>query len=245
MTPTSYDVPVARLRIAVAQNRSWRGVLRTLGLTAPRAGRLLRARCDAEGIGYAHFSSRSWTDAQLRAAAPAADWTALLAALGYAADSGSARATIRKHAVRLGLDLHHLEPAGGRREVADAFCAQPQLDHLRAAGSYLVAAACALAGHKVAWPLEPAPYDLLVDDGRLHRVQVKTTSRRVDGAWTCKLTRARSGHRDWYTTDEIDWFGIVDGELSVYLVPSAVVDGLGTIVVRAYDAYRVPRLAAS
>ena len=109
----------------------------------------------------------------------------------------------------------------------------------------LVSAALTLAGHRVSWPLEPAVYDLLVDVSgtSAQRVQVKTTTRKVDGTWHCTLTRSSSSVADGrYSLDDIDYFGIVDGDHVVYLLPAAVVGGLASIYTRAYQDYRVARL---
>ncbi|MEX2290879.1 MAG: group I intron-associated PD-(D/E)XK endonuclease [Mycobacteriales bacterium] len=186
---------------------------------------------------------RTWTDEQLRAAvATGRSWPEVLGALGFAQNSGSARATVRRHAARLGLDMSGLSDPSVALP-ADPFTAAPELKHLRASGAYIVAGACALAGYKVSWPLEPAIYDLLVDTGTIQRVQVKTTTHRVDGTWSCMITHSSSSERAWYTSDEIDFFGIVDPELNVYMIPVHVLDGHARIYVRRYDAYRLPRLA--
>lgn len=233
------DVTVDALRDAVAASRSWRAVLRAFGLSAPRDGRRFQQACDAWDIDYSHFGSRTWTDADLvRAAAAARTWSELLGALGYAEDSGSARATVRKHAARLRVDVARLA-AGPAPDRSDPFAHAPDAAHLRYAGAYLVAGACALLGHRISWPLEPAAYDLLVDTGSIQRVQVKTTTWRQDGEWACKVTRSASGRKAWYTAADIDYFGIVDGDLQVFLIPVGVLDGLGTIVVRKYGAFRL------
>lgn len=89
----------AELCETVAPQHSWRGVLRVLGLpeASSRYTRLLRNRCIALGIDFAHFrGQRSWSDEQLNSAVDVStDWTELMQALGYPADSGSARNTIR------------------------------------------------------------------------------------------------------------------------------------------------------
>ena len=45
-----------------------------------------------------------------------------------------------------------------------------------------------------------------------------------------------------YSLDDIDYFGIVDGEHVVYLVPAAVVGGMTSMSTRAYQEYRVAQL---
>lgn len=237
--PLPAGVTEQSLRVAVEAARSWRGVLRSLALSSPRDGRRFQQACDAWGIDYSHFGSRTWTDAELRQAlSTARAWPELMQALGYREDSGSARATIRKHAARLHLDVARFA-ARPSLDAADPFAGTPDPAHLRYAGAYLVAGACALLGHRVSWPLEPAAYDLLVDTGRIQRVQVKTTTSRQDGEWACKVTRLAAGGKGWYTADDIDYFGVVDGDLQVYMIPVDVLAGLGTIVVRRYDAFRL------
>jgi len=118
------------------------------------------------------------------------------------------------------------------------------------AGSLIVASALVLGGCSVSWPLEPALYDLLADTGAppLMRIQVKTTSRSQSGTWVCSLTRAnpRPVRATWgrrtYPPGEIDYFGVVDGDLHVYLIPYAVVAGLSVIHVRHYVRYRLRQL---
>lgn len=229
-----------QLRAAVAASRSWRGVLRSVGSTSAHRARQLRTACDELGIDYRHFGGRTWTDDALRAALThATTWPDLLERLGFAAATGSARAAVRRHAARLGLDLSVLTELHGPR--AEAFLAPPELQHLRTAGAYVVAAACAVRGYRVSWPLEPAVYDLVVDTGELLRVQVKTTTVAADGTWVCSLTHAARSRRAWYTSDQIDCFGVVDPHLDVYMIPVPVVDGRANIYLRRYEAYRLQR----
>lgn len=245
-------VTVEVLRVAVATSRSWRGVLRHVGLTSPRQGRRMQQACDELGIPYSHFRHHKAGDAALaRVVARSRSWTEVLVGLGHAPDSGSARASLRLRCQRLGVEVGHLgaapspDPEGRLRTG-------PQARHLRDAGSLLVAASCTLAGHRVSWPLEPAVYDLLIDTGPggIRRVQVKTTTTWVAGAWLCTLTRseyagAAGGKRPVrYSSDQVDDFGIVDGDQEVYLIPFAAVAGRTAVSLRRYAAFRVPRLAA-
>jgi hypothetical protein len=224
-----------KLGSVVATSRSWRQVSKALGLSASRHGRRLRALCDAWGISYAHFRHHVFTDDQLREVlSTATTWTEAMSRLGYTEESGSARATIRKHAARLRLDVTTLaaRPRPGTASVS----LEPELRHLRRAGAYLVSAACALAGHHVSWPLEPAAYDLVVDTGdRRLRVQVKTCSRQIAGSWNCAITRseyadvAGGKRRAWYTAEEIDAFAVVDGDGEIYFIPVDDVIGLTSL----------------
>lgn len=236
------------LRAAVAVSRSWRAVLRHVGLTSPRHGRRFQQVCDLRGIDYRHFRNRVFADEELGdVLGTASSWPDALRRLGYAEDSGSARATVRRHAVRLGIDVSRLS-AGPAPVPSSPFAGHADSGRLREAGSYVVAAACALIGHKVSWPLEPATYDLLVDTGPagIQRVQVKTCTYRSGGAWVCGITRSEYAaapggkRRVHYSPDEIDYFGIVDGDLAVYLIPAGLLAGVGTISLRKYSSFEVP-----
>jgi hypothetical protein len=238
------------LRTAIAGARSWRGVLRALGIPASAAGtsRRLRRRADELGFGYEHFGYQQahWQPAELsEAVASARSWTEVMQQLGCSASSGSARDSIRRSCARLGIDTEPLDQPPA--PLPGALSVQPLSEHLRSAGSMIVAATLMLSGYQVSWPLEPAVYDLLVDVSRRRpqRVQVKTTTRQVDGTWLCTLRRSStsvSGRR--YSLDDIDYFGIVDGDHVVHLLPAAVVGGLTSLSTRAYQQYRVARLTA-
>lgn len=241
-----------QLRDAVLASRSWRGVLRAVGHNeaSSRSGTLLRVRCDALGIDYSHFSGqRRWADATLATeAATAGSWRELLSALGYPHDSGSARTIVRGHAARLGVSLSHLSVPDELVGV-EPFAARPEGRHLRSAGALLMAAFLTLSGHRISWPLEPAAYDLLVDAGSSPlRVQVKTTTRREGNTWICSISHtvyaagSPWGQRQIYATGVIDYFGIVDGDLVIYLIPAAVVGGRAKICLSKYRAFRLGNL---
>ena len=97
---------------AVAASRSWRGVLRELGLCATSAGsiRVVKRRVALLGLDTSHFTGQgTWSDAALRrAAVQACSWNDLLEAIGIKSRSGDERTRVNAHAVRLGLDLSHL-----------------------------------------------------------------------------------------------------------------------------------------
>ena len=122
--------------------------------------------------------------------------------------------------------------------VTDLVRARPDAARLRRAAPYLVAAACELRGYGVSWPLEPLAYDLVVDAGAagLQRVQVKTASSQQDGAWQAWITK--SG-RVPYSREEVDCFGVVDGDGQVYLIPVEVVEGQQGLRLRHYERYRL------
>lgn len=101
-----------QLRAVVAANRSWRAVMRALGLKSASFGPKLRNACNELDIDYGHFRSILATDARLReVVTTSTDWPTALSLLGYATGSGTARATLRKHCKRLGVDTSHLAVA--------------------------------------------------------------------------------------------------------------------------------------
>jgi hypothetical protein len=173
----------------------------------------------------------------------ASSWSEVIRDLGYTEDSGSARATIRRRCRDLAIDVTHL---GTKPPLADdfPFSRPPARDNLRAAAPTLVAAALALRGYAVLWPAEPAKFDLVAEgDGGLVRIQVKSSTWKQDGAWACKLTRSERSElgrrRAAYSSEEIDFFGCVDGDLGVYLIPVSLVEGLSVIYLRKYDAFQL------
>src|SRR3954462_15372349 len=94
----SAAVDVTALREAVRTERSWRGVMRELGFTGSRTGRVLREVCDEFGIQYAHFRLVGPDDDLIARIVPAVrSWSEALEQLGCARAFGSARATVRKH----------------------------------------------------------------------------------------------------------------------------------------------------
>jgi hypothetical protein len=207
----------------------------------------MRAACDALGITYAHFNAADRIDPDELTAAVAASrsWPELMQRLGYAANSGSARASLRKAAVTLGVDMSHLSglltghPGGPFAGPADEA-------NLRRAASFIVAAKCALLGHAVSWPLEPAAYDLLVDTKQegLLRVQVKSGTHVAHDSWVVWITKrpaasSGAGTRLAYTADEIDYFAVVDPEQQVYMLPIGLVGGQQSVTLRKYGEYRI------
>jgi hypothetical protein len=240
-----HGVTEEQLRIAVAASRSWRGVLRTLGRTSPRIGRELKGWCDALGIDHSHFGADGRDEVIKAAVMGASTWAEAVEAAGYAPFSGTARATLRKRCAALGIDVSHLAARPGLGRAPLSGDVSPA--HLPAAAPMLLAGALTLSGHVVNWPLEPAAYDLLIDSkGSLMRLQVKSTTRRLGSSWLCNLTHSTYDQNlgrsvsDIYTPDQIDAFGIVDGDLSCYLVPLSAVLGKATITTGRCDDFRLP-----
>lgn len=204
--------------------------------------RSVRAHADSLGFDYSHFTGqRRWTDQQLAAAiASATSWAQVAEKLGLA--GGSSTATLRGHALRLGLDSTHLAPPRKPQTPTDLM--RPDRVNLARAGSLMAAAWFELCGCSVSWPLEPCRYDLLVwlETGA-QRIQVKTTTVKQESAWSAWISNSGT-ERATYGPDEIDYFFVIDGDFGYYLIPVAAVGGLKAIRLTAYSAYRLPAPAA-
>jgi hypothetical protein len=236
-----------QLATAIAAARSWRGVMRELGLNPSNGGttRTIRRRAAALGIKTSHFrANRSWSDTVLRQAImESSTWDEVLAALGLSSRSGSERTLVKAHAFRLGLDVGHLgrpDPHAPRPSVL-----RPGLIHLRQAAESLAAAWFRLCGCNVAFPAAPDCYDLLVHapDG-LKRVQVKTTAHNSKNGWMVQVSRrpysaGNNAPLVPYDPDLIDLFFVVDGDLTMYVIPTRAVGGYTQILLRSYRKYVV------
>jgi hypothetical protein len=109
-----------------------------------------------------------------------------------------------------------------------------RLDFLRVAAGTLAATWFMLRGCVVSFPAEPARYDLLADTPQgLMRVQVKTTTSSNKNGWQVGVGHhpdthsKKKGHVLAYSPDEIDLFFIVDGDMTMYLIPSRGHRGTG------------------
>jgi hypothetical protein len=109
---------------AVAAARSWRGVLRELGLaaTSAAAARSVKGHASRLGLDSSHFTGqRRWTEVDLASAvAESTSWSHVARRLGLS--GGSTNALLKGHAVRLGLDSSHFGTspvaARGRRRAS-------------------------------------------------------------------------------------------------------------------------------
>lgn len=232
------------LRKAVSASRSWRAVMRELGLvgTSSTMSRSVQRRARELGLDSSHFTGqRRWRYDELASAvATSHTWQEVQEKLGLS--GGGSATALKGHALRLGIDFRHF---GQHREPpSDLVQPVPMLSNLARAGSMLAASWFTLCGHEVMWPLEPCRYDLLVmHTGSVTRVQVKTCS-----AIRKQVSLTTSGHptggshaRTRYDADEIDSFFIIDVDLNYYLIPYASVGGLTGICLSAYQAFRVGR----
>lgn len=237
----------AQLTDAIEVATNWRDVMRALGLRDNSAGaiRIMKRHTARLGLDTSHFQrKRGWSDAQLRRAViDAQSWDELLTTLGLAPRSGDGRVRVKAHAMRLGLDLAHLDNSvtnsPGSTDV------KPDLRYLRDAATSVAASWFSLCGFNVAFPLEPALYDLLVSTPEgIKRVQVKTTTCFSKDGWTVVVSRRpySIGNRERrvpYDPELIDWFFIMDGDLTIYLIPSRVIAGRVSILLHTYTKYVV------
>lgn len=242
-----------QLRQAIEASSSWRGVLRALGLNCTSAGaiRVVRRHATRLGLEVSHFrGKRRWSDAQLKnAVAESQSWDEVVEALGLSTNSGTARTHVKGHVVRLAIDFSHLvarePPAPVRIQIS------PDLVHLREAGPSIASAWFTICGCSVMFPIEPAIYDLVVSmpEG-LSRIQVKTTTskHKHGGGWQVGIGRhphsiEKGGPHVPYDPDAIDYFFIIDGDLTMYLIPSRVIAGRVGLALRAYKKYIVGNAA--
>jgi hypothetical protein len=215
--------------------------------------RVVRRRAAELGLDSAHFrGKRRWSDAQLRqAVTECQSWAEVLTRLGLSGQSGNAQPHIKAHTVRLGLETSHLNSVSHRgpgpaQQRPTASELQAELKYLRVAAETLAATWFTLRGCAVSLPTKPTAYDLLADtpDG-IRRVQVKTTTYTSKNGWQVGVghhpdTHAkRAGRVFAYDPDEIDLFFIVDGDMTMYLIPSRAIAGRVGILLRTYAKYIV------
>jgi PD-(D/E)XK endonuclease len=224
--------------------------MRELDLCVTSAGsiRIVKRSVARLGLDTSHFTGqRRWSDAQLkRAVAAAYSWPEVLSELGLDGNADD-RTRIKAHAARLGLDLSRLDPTGkGSGARPDL---KPDIRHLREAGTTIAAMWFLLCGYNTSLPVEPAIYDLLVAmPGGIQRVQVKTTTFKQNG-WTVQVGRrsysvGNRAPRVPYDPDELDYFFILDGDLTMYLIPSRVIAGRVGILLHNYSEFIVGSAAS-
>lgn len=236
----------AQLASAVASSRSWRGVMRELGLCVTSAGsiRIVKRHVSRLGLDTSHFTGqRRWSDAQLRrAVASSYSWAELFLELGLHGNADD-RTRVKAHAVRLGLDLSRLQVPDATESTPQDLT--PDIKRLREAGTTVAAMWFLLCGCNASIPVEPTIYDLLVfmPDG-IKRVQVKTTTYNGKDGWVVQVGRRpySVGNREGlvpYDPDLLDFFFILDGDLTMYLIPSRVLAGRVMVLLRNYSKYIV------
>lgn len=176
---------------------------------------------------------RTWTDEQLaEAIAVSTSWRGVMRELGLGVTSAGPIHTVRRVAQRLGLDTSHFR---GKRAWSDAQLRRAVMD------SRSWAEALTSLG------LAPAS-----GDGKIrvkaHAIRVKTSTHDTKGGWHCSVGRRpySPGNTERvipYDPDVIDLFFIVDGDMTMYLVPSRAFAGRVRILLRAYKKYIVGNAA--
>lgn len=248
----------AQLVAAIKASTNWRSVMLLLGFgersRSAGAIRIVRRRAAELDLDSSHFrGKRRWSDAQLRQAVrESTSWEGLVERLGLSIASGNVQPHIKSHTVRLGLDTRHLNRVShaGRlppEAPADVTGLKAQLKCVRVAAGTLGATWFALRGCSVSLPIEPACYDLLVDAlGTISKVQVKsTTFSQARNGWMVTVGHhpdthsKKKGQLLAYDPDEIDLFFIVDGDMTMYLIPSRAIAGRVRILLRTYAKYIV------
>ena len=246
--PLKYTWTDDQLMDAVRDSVCWRDVVRALGIRTNSEGVIRRIKRDAVrlDVDVSHFrGTRTWDDQQLRqTVADAQSWDDVFTALGLQTPRKETRVRVAGHAIRLGLDLRHLDPKAKKASAGPAWQVDPM--RLRDCAAVLAAAWFKLRGCVVSFPEEGAVYDLLVDSpahGML-RVQVKSSIHKPAAGKTVIV-----GHRPYaagnlaplmpYDPKVINYFFIVDGDLSMYLIPSSVIGGRVGILLRTYKDYIV------
>jgi hypothetical protein len=246
----------SQLAEALETSTSWRSVMLLLGFGehARSAGaiRIVRRRATELNLDTSHFrGKRPWSDTQLKqAVVESRSWGEVATRLGLSTASGSVQPHIKAHTVRLALDTDHLNPVShvGRQPpeaVPRVAVLRTERKHLRVAAESLAATWFTLRGCTVSLPIQPTAYDPLVGtaDG-ISRVQVKTTTFTSKNGWQVGVghhpdTHSKKGRRLAYDPDEIDLFFIIDGDMTMYLIPSRAIAGRVGILLRTYTKYIV------
>lgn len=158
----------------------------------------------------------------------------------------NSRTRVKGHAVRLGLDIAHLQPRAVDVPVIDFREMPPKPSMLRTAAEPIAVAWFALRDVPVAIPSQRCAYDLMVTlPTGVHRVQVKSsTFRGPHGTWKVDIGQRpyvldKSRAKAPYDPASVDLFFIVDGDGNLYLIPSRLLAGKGAINVGAYSNCRI------
>lgn len=247
----------SQLATAVQESANWVGVMRLLGFgdrsRSAHAIRVVRRRAVELNLDASHFRGRRlWSDAQLREAVTEShSWHEVLVRLGLStAGAGNPKPHLKSHAVRLGLDTSHLNRVShvGRapsEAPAPVTSLPAQPEYLRVAAEMMAASWFTLRGCTVSLPLQPASYDLLAGTPEgMKRVQVKTTTSASKNGWQVGVghhpdTHSKKGRRHAYDPDLVDLFFIVDGDMTMYVIPSRAIAGRVGILLRTYAKYIV------
>lgn len=246
--PPKYAWCDAQLTDAVKNSACWRDVVRALGIPTNSESVNRRIKKDALrlALDVSHFKgTRTWGDAQLvRAVADAKSWDEVYTALGLHTPTKQTRVRVAGNAMRLGLNLNHLDVRPAKPAPGVTWQVDPM--RLRDCAAPLAAAWFTMRDCTVSLPQEGAIYDLVVDSpaGGMLRVQVKSTIRTPDMSGAVSISRRpysekNLGPRLPYDPRVIDYFFIVDGDYNLYLIPSQAIAGKVALTLRTYKEYIV------
>jgi len=241
------------LRRVVKEAASWRGVMRQLGYvtTNGRTAALLRHRAEILGIDASHFrGQRSWSDEELRAAIRSGtSWGDVMRYLGLGTGGGNVMVAVKARTVQLSLDYSHIERRSKVPRGVVPFISPPRIEYLRSAAPTLAAGWFAHRGYRASFPAEPCPYDLVVDAaGVLYRIQVKTATGKdpKTGAWRCRLAQNPKYRKTViYDPGDVDFFFIVDGDMTYYLTPIEEVAGASEVSLSTLEHRKVGSYTAA
>lgn len=260
-----------QLADAVEAGRTWKEVVTSIGLTyGGGALRTVTTRAMVLGLNVSHLApgknppappsplaGRRATDideAEARSIVEAATcWADVARALGFTGRSPSYRLA-RSIVAHYSLDTSHFRSKGDARPLeapSSLFSAKVDEKHLRFASTATATQWFMRRGYMVSIPVEPAPYDLVVEsDAGLQRVQVKSTTVRSRGRWTVGLRRsAYSGDSDGstpykyqaYDESVIDLFFVVCGDGAKYLIPiESLANQRSASLDSRYSEFQVP-----
>ncbi|MFU8874009.1 group I intron-associated PD-(D/E)XK endonuclease [Micromonospora sp. SL4-19] len=254
-----------QLRNVLPSARSWKEVCETLNV--PIGGKTfksLRKRADSLGLGYSHLYGNGYRhpvikavgDDRLRELVPQCrSWNHLAQEIGYAnSRQGGWRPKLAARIEALGLSVEHFQGRGFNGLVPFAneptFTADPRPQRLRVAATGKAIAWFSERGYVVSLPVEPAVYDLIVDSPNgFDRVQVKsstTADRSVQFTRTVYDNRQPGQKSSGYVRSapyepgDIDYFFVVLGDGSMYLLPYDVIGRRKTANMgKRYEQFRV------
>lgn len=197
-------------------------------------------------------AKREFLESELREAVEGSkNWADVMEKLGYRRQKDAAR--VRSEVCQLGIDTSGLTRSyGSNKPLAPLSDQFPEIRSdvrgLGAVGVPLATAWFSSRGYPVSIPVsENSPYDLLIDSPSqgICKVQVKTsTSTLSSGAFAVKLRRSVYENGVYvlrpYSVEEVDYFFAVTADLSMYLIPYAVVTDKFTVALGAkYQNFRV------
>lgn len=249
MRSRSSSITDADLLAASQTATSWSNLFALLGFPANPNARIqtaLKARIATLGIETPRLTStpgprRRWSDQDLSAAvARARSWADVAVAIG-----GSS-VTHQRVAQELGLDVRHLE-ANNFMAPPDAapLSAEIAPEFLRDASLHLCTAWYSMRGYETFIPVAQRCEDVDVRiDGRLIKVQIKTSTSRSSGtAWRVGIGHRAGGSQrndQCYTADEVDEFFVITLDGGMYRIPFEAVRGKIHLSLGAkYAKYRV------